>query len=238
MSKELSNQIDLENMPPAMNFQSLVLMMIAVVVGTALATVILPTWLPGLTASLLGPNPQVYWFLSRSSAIIAYILLWFSMALGVMITNKMARVWPGGPLAYDLHQYASLLGLAYALFHGLILIGDKYINFNLAQVLIPFASANYTPFWVGLGQIGFYLWGVVALSFYVRQNIGRRSWRLIHFTGFLVYLVALLHGITSGTDTGTLWMSLWYWFSGGSLLFMTIYRILVSLRSPVLETAE
>ena len=236
MSNELSNQIDLENMPPAMNFQSLVLMMIAVVVGTALATMILPSWLPGLAASLLGPNPQVYWFLSRSSAIIAYFLLWFSMVLGVMITNKMARIWPGGPLAYDLHQHASLLGLAYALFHGLILIGDKYINFNLAQVLTPFASLNYSPIWVGLGQIGFYLWGGVVLSFYVRKNIGRRGWRLIHFTSFLVYLAALLHGITSGTDSGTLGMSLWYWFSGGSLLFLTIYRVLVSLHSPVLET--
>jgi len=118
MSDAQLHQYDLDNMPPAMNLQSLVLMMVAVVVGTALAIAVLPIWLPGLAHSLLGPNPQIYWFLSRGSAIIAYILLWLSMVLGVMMTNKMARAWPGGPVAYDLHQHTSLLGLAYALFHA------------------------------------------------------------------------------------------------------------------------
>jgi len=41
--------------------------------------------------------------------------------MGVTMTNKMARIWPGGPTAFDAHQYTSLLGLTFALFHAIIL---------------------------------------------------------------------------------------------------------------------
>ena len=40
------------------------------------------------------------------------------MALGLGITNKMARLWPGAPAAFALHEYVSLLGLAFAVFHA------------------------------------------------------------------------------------------------------------------------
>jgi len=73
------------------------------------------------------------------------------------------------------------------------------------------------------------MWAVIAFSFYLRKSIGRKTWRLIHFVSFLSYMMALLHGITSGTDSAAPGMVLWYWFSGGSLLFLVVYRIMVSL---------
>ncbi|MCJ7432540.1 MAG: hypothetical protein MUO77_03540, partial [Anaerolineales bacterium] len=74
-------------------------------------------------------------------------LLWLSMALGLGITNKMARLWPGAPATFAIHEYVSLLGMAFALFHALVLLGDHYINFTFAQMLVPFATVDYRPFW-------------------------------------------------------------------------------------------
>ncbi len=213
---------------PAMPFQMLALLLIAVTLGAFAATIVLPAWLPGLSASLLGSEPKAYWHLARSSGFVAYGLLWLAMALGLMMTNKLARAWPGGPTAFDLHQHASLLGLAFALFHGLILIGDDYIGYDLAEVLIPFTS-SYETVLVGLGQVGFYLLALVGLSFYVRSWISRQGWRLIHFLSFATFVLALIHGVTSGTDSGTLWAQAIYWFSGVSLLWLTIYRILTTI---------
>jgi hypothetical protein len=127
---------------PALSAPSLGLLLLAAVGGAFLATFALPAWLPGLSASLLGPEPKAYWYLARSTAFIAYGLLWLSMALGLMMTNKLARLWPGGPLAFDLHQHASILGLAFGLFHALILLGDGYSNYTLGQILIPFTSGG------------------------------------------------------------------------------------------------
>src|SRR5512136_2001587 len=131
---------ELDTLPPPMPLPMLLLMLFAVAIGAFAAAIVLPNWLPGLSNSLLGSEPKAYWYLSRASAMVAYLLIWLSMALGLMMTNKMARAWPGSPTAFDLHQFASLLGLALALFHALILVGDKYIDYNLAQVLVPFNS--------------------------------------------------------------------------------------------------
>ena len=221
--------IDLEASAPAMSLTSFLILLSATAAGAFLATLVLPYWLPGLDVSLQGDSPKVFWLLSRASAIVGYILVWFSMVFGLLITNKLARVWPGGPQAFNLHQHFSLLGLALGLFHGLILMGDRYLQFNLRQVLLPFASTNYRPLWVGMGQLSFYLMGIIAMSFYVRRRISPRIWRLIHFLGFAVYLMVLLHGIFSGTDSGAGWAKDLYWSSAGVLIFLFIYRVLAAL---------
>jgi predicted ferric reductase len=151
------------------------------------------------------------------------------MALGLGITNKMARLWPGAPAAFALHEYVSLLGLAFALFHALVILGDHYINFTLLQLLIPFTTIDYRPLWIGVGQIGFYIWIIVSFSFYVRARIGQKTWRVLHYASFLMYMLGLLHGLFSGTDTSAVWAQRYYWFSGGSLLFLFIYRVLAGI---------
>jgi predicted ferric reductase len=218
----------IETTQPAVKLTTVLIGMLGIAAGVILATQFLPAWLPGLSTSLLGPEPKAFWYLSRGSAIAAYLLLWLSMVFGLMITNRMARTWPGSPAAFELHEYVSLLGLAFAFFHGLILLGDQYIHLSLVRIAIPFGSSTYHPFWVGLGQIGFYIWILVVASFYVRRRIGAKSWRLIHFASYLAFAFALIHGITSGTDSSAIWTSVMYWLTGGTVLFMTIYRILVT----------
>lgn len=198
----------------------------AALIGALAAVAVLPVWLPGLSKAVTGTEPKVFWYLSRSSAFVAYILLWASMAFGIAITNKMARLWPGAPTTFELHQLTGLLGLGFALLHALVLLGDRYIGYSLAGILVPFAGAGYRPGWVGLGQLSLYGTALVGLTFYVRKHIGQRRWRAIHFLSFAVYAMALVHGIMSGTDTGERWASGLYWITGGSLLLLTVYRVL------------
>jgi predicted ferric reductase len=230
MNGNLSENTEYES---TIGAQTFLLVLLAMVVGTLMAALVLPSWMPNLANSLLGSDPKAFWYLSRGSAFVALSLLWVSMALGLTITNKMARVWPGAPAAFAIHEYVSLLGLAFSIFHALILLGDHYIKFDLAQVVIPFAANSYKPLLVGFGQLGFYIWLMVALSFYVRSSIGPKTWRAIHYISFLTYAMALYHGITSGTDTATSWATWYYWISGGSLVFLLIHRIVVSVTAKL-----
>ncbi len=225
MTSSPVNEPDYES---SLSTGSLISLLLALAIGTLGAILLMPGWLPNIAQSLLGSAPKAYWYLSRSSGFVSLGLLWLSMALGLLITNKMARTWPGAQAAFAIHEYVSLLGMAFAFFHGLILMGDRYTNYQLVQVLLPFNSVNYRPVWVGLGQIGLYTWIVVNISFYVRRRIGTRTWRAIHFISFLTFLVAIVHGLTSGTDASMPW-ALWvYWILGGSFLFLLVYRILIS----------
>jgi len=209
----------------SVNIQFFLLILLAMTVGLTIAILLLPAWLPNMATSLTGNSPKAYWYLSRASAFVSLSVLWISMALGLGITNKVARLWPGAPAAFAIHEYVSLLGLAFAFFHALVLLGDHYINFTVAQIFMPFSTVDYRPIWVGIGQIGIYVWILVALSFYIRQAIGQKTWRVIHYLSFTMYLMGLVHGLFSGTDSGADWAQWYYWVSGGSLLFLFIHRI-------------
>jgi len=222
----------------SVNIQFFMLILLAVITGLLAAILLLPAWLPNMASSLGGESPKVYWYLSRATAFVSLTILWLSMALGIAITNKMARLWPGAPAAFAIHEYVSLLGMAFAIFHALVLLGDRYINFTLAQIFIPFATVDYRPTWVGIGQIGFYVWVIVNLSFYVRSSIGPKTWRALHYLSFGMYITGLLHGIFSGTDTPAGWAQWYYWISGGSLLFLLVYRILNTIAEKLAKRAK
>ena len=209
----------------SINIQSFLLFLLAMTLGLFAAVILLPSWMPNLAFSLGGETPKAYWYLSRATAFASLSLLWLSMALGMGITNKMARAWPGAAAAFAIHEYVSLVGLAFAAFHALVILGDHYIKFTLLQLLVPFSTVDYRPLWVGVGQVGFYVWLIVAASFYVRSKIGQKTWRVLHYASFAMYLMGLFHGLFSGTDVNTPWAQNYYWISGGILLFLLVGRI-------------
>ncbi len=218
--------------PSSLGAVAIASVFLGVALGTIGAFALLPGWGANFAASIIGSNPKGYWYLSRASAFVALGLLWVSMMLGLLITDRVARSWPGAPAAFALHEFVSLLGLAFAMFHALILLGDHYINYKLAQILMPFGSINYHPTWVGLGQIGFYVWAIISATFYVRQLIGSKAWKYIHYASFFNFIIAVLHGIASGTDTSVGAAQAFYWVLGGSVLFLTVFRVVAGLAQP------
>ncbi len=202
--------------------------LVGLLAGVALALVMVPA----LMHSLSGAQPKAYWYLSRASGLVAYTLLWASVAMGLLITSKTSRVWPGGPVAVDAHQFLSLVALGFAFFHGLVLRGDSYSQFSVLQLAVPFATGQYRPLWVGIGQLGFYLAGLITLSFYVRKRIGPKTWRLLHYGSFVVYSMVLLHALMSGTDRAAIPVQALYWTTGAATYFLTVYRVLVSMKGP------
>lgn len=214
------------------SLQGFLMMVLAVVAGVMLAISALPSLASGILVSLAGQTPKAFWYLSRASAFVAYVMLWLSMGLGLVITNRMAQLWPGGPAAYDLHQHVSLLAIVFSLFHGLILLGDGFIRPALANVLVPFNLASYRSLWVGLGQIGFYVLLLVTLTFYARKRLGRMRWRTIHMLSYGAFLLALAHGLMSGTDSAAPWATSLYFVSAVSVFFLTVYRVLASRMKP------
>lgn len=209
----------------SLDISGLLQLLLAVAIGMVAALFVLPNWLPSLTGSLIGTVPNVYWYFVRSSGFVAFGLLWLSMAMGLLITNKIARVWPNGPVAYDLHQFVSALGLIFGFIHPLLMLGDQY---TMVQIFVPFGGIQDRVVPVALGQITLILMALIVPSFAARWLIGQRTWRLLHYLSFPVFLMALLHGVLTGTDSATPLATGMYWASATSLVMLTIYRIQVS----------
>ena len=165
---------------------------------------------------------QAWWFITRASGLTGYFLLWLSMAWGLALATRMLHPVLENTYTYDFHEFLSLLGLGFIFLHVIVLLFDKFLPFNIFQILIPFI-ASYRPLWVGLGVIGMYLFLLVTLTFYFRQRIGSETFRAIHVLSLLGYLGATLHGLFAGTDSGLPVTRLLYGGSFIVILFLTVY---------------
>jgi predicted ferric reductase len=198
---------------------------VGIALGAAFALAALPTLTPAIERSLAGSEPKAIWYLIRASGLVAYGLLWLSVVLGLFITSRFARIWPSGPVAFALHEHASLLALGFTLLHLLLLLGNREWGSSLSELLLPFGSPHGRG-WVGLGQLAFWLLALLCASFYARKRLGQRAWRLIHFAAFASFLLALGHALVGGTESPAPAARALYWLSGGSVLFLSSYRAL------------
>ncbi|MFL7837451.1 MAG: hypothetical protein ACK2T4_00080 [Candidatus Promineifilaceae bacterium] len=173
----------------------------------------------------LESGSQAYWYIARAGGVVAYLLLWLATCWGILMSSKLIKGYINIATAFALHEFLPILGVIFAAIHALVLLGDSFIGFNIQQILIPFTS-SYKPGWTGLGSLAFYLFLAIIISFYVRKQIGQKSWRLFHYISFLAFLFALLHGLMAGTDSGTLAMRALYIVTGGITLFLIYYRVL------------
>jgi len=175
-------------------------------------------------------DSRVYWYMARSAGIVAYLLLWGSVAGGILVSNKLLNSFVKPAAVYEVHKTLSILALIVGMFHGFILLGDTYMNFSVLDLLIPFHS-SYQPFRVGLGILGLYLSAILVASFYIKKRIGQRAWKLLHYTSFGVWVMTSLHGIVAGTDTQSVLMKMLYTVAIVSVGYLLTYRIFMEKES-------
>ena len=193
---------------------------------------LLPAWVyNGLVgqARLMGFPLQgesaAFWYMGRISGLLAYLLLWASTAWGLLLGTKIVKTYLPLSLTFSLHEFLSWLGLGFSLFHPLILLGDRYVNFSLSDILLPF-SASFEPFWLGLGTLSLYLYALIVVSFYSKKWLGAKTWRALHYLSLAVYGLALWHGLAVGSESDLSLVRFMYLGSAASILFLTLYRVL------------
>jgi predicted ferric reductase len=209
-----------------------VLSTLFVIVGLLIATafVLTPagqTFVAGLKQLFAADSIQLWWYVTRAAGIVAFLLLWFSTVLGLSVTSKSLERLLDRMFTYDFHEFISLLSLGFVLLHVAVLMLDRYLPYNLGQVLVPFLSP-YRPVWVGIGVIAFYLILLVTVTFYLRQKIGQKAFRAIHVLSLVGYLGVTLHGLYAGTDAVLPAMKLLYEGTGLVVLFLTVYWLVMA----------
>ena len=177
------------------------------------------------SATAAPPVDHFFWYLSRASALLAYILLFINLFLGIGLKARYLDRFIERWRAMDIHQFSALLAMALIAVHIFSLLGDQYLKFNLAALFIPGASP-YRPFWDALGILGFYSALVVTFSCYIRKYIGQKVWRGIHLASFGMFVMVLVHSIKSGTDTSAVWTQWLYLSTSLILVFLALWRFL------------
>ncbi len=150
-------------------------------------------------------GPTALWYLTRGTGAVALILLTVSLVLGIVDVRRWQRpTWPRF-LVDGLHRNVSLLALALLVVHIVTSVIDGFAPIRITDAILPFISA-YRPIWLGLGALAFDLMLALIITSVLRQRIGARAWRAIHWSAYACWPLAFVHGLGSGTDTKLSWM--------------------------------
>jgi predicted ferric reductase len=176
-------------------------------------------------SNAIAAQSSFFWFVSRAAAVVAYGLLWLSVAWGITLSSKGLGGRVSGPMAFALHNVTSWLALGFSAVHAVALLGDFSVPFTMTGVMVPFL-ANYKPVLSGLGTLSFYIGLVVTGAFYFKKRLGYKAWRTIHGLSYAMFFVVTAHSILLGTDTSTLIMRAIYLVAGVSVVLLTAFRLL------------
>jgi len=171
------------------------------------------------------------WILLRAAGIGAYVALWLSVAWGLVATTGVVKRRISKPSANAFHAFVASTGLALLSVHLGLLLVDTYMPFSPPDVLIPL-HATFRPYAVAAGVLAMYGMVLLLVSSWTRSKLGTRLWRVIHLLAVPAFVLALLHGVFTGTDTERPWMFALYATTGVITFFLVVVRGLTADYRP------
>ena len=163
------------------------------------------------------------WILLRAAGIGAYVMLFLSVAWGLLATTSIVTKRVSKPSSTLFHQFTATVGVVLLAVHVVLLVVDTYMPFAPLDVLMPLHS-TFRPLAITAGVLGMYGMVIVLVTSWLRKPIGTKVWRAIHLLAVPAFTLALAHGVFAGTDTERWWMWGMYALTGLFVLFLVIVR--------------
>lgn len=154
-----------------------------------------------MNLSLNGPG---LWYVTRATGIVTLLMLTFSVFLGVATRSRRSTRRLPRFLLVGLHRNVSLMVMVLLALHVLTTVIDSYTDISLLDAFVPFLS-QYRGIYLGLGALAGDVLIVLVLTSVVRERIGHRTWKALHWLSYLCWPVALVHAWGTGTDPGAAW---------------------------------
>jgi predicted ferric reductase len=170
------------------------------------------------------------WYVARGGGLTAFALLTVSVAIGLLLSGRAKIDWPRFAIT-EVHRFVGLLAGAFIAVHGLMLLLDGYFHVTLWNLLVP-GTAPYRPLATALGVLAAELLVALAITNHYRTRLSYRLWRRAHYLSFAVWLLALVHGVTAGTDSDTAWALLLYAIASATVGGLAAWRALQRVSVP------
>ncbi len=174
---------------------------------------------------------QVWWYVARSSGIVALALLLAAVTFGLLMSTRLGARFAGTPWLLAVHRQLGGLAVAFTGVHLAGLVLDDYVQFGLGDLLVPGASP-WRPLAVAWGVVATYLLVAVQATSLAMRRLPAGLWRAVHLSSFVLFWVAALHGLTAGTDATAPWFR---WPLVGAMVLvagLTVARLARVLGGP------
>ena len=150
-------------------------------------------------------SDQILWFATRGAGAVSLLMSTAVVCLGLLtVVRWQSASWPRF-LTVEVHRSTALLSLVFVAIHILTAVFDPFTSLGLLAAVVPLAS-SYRPVAVALGVVSVDLVLAVIVTSLLRERIGHRVWRTVHWLAYGAWPLAVLHGFTAGTDAFAPWM--------------------------------
>jgi predicted ferric reductase len=164
------------------------------------------------------------WYLTRTTAVAAYVTLTFSVMLGLLRSIARTSAEHLSWIVDELHAFAATLAGLFVFGHLLTIKLDSFVVFSLRDLLVP-GQGPYRPVAVNIGIFALYVMALTLISSWVRRFIPYRFWRAIHYLSFLTFALVTLHGWLAGSDANEPWLRALYVGGAAAVTFLVVVRL-------------
>jgi predicted ferric reductase len=175
-----------------------------VVLGAVIGLVVVFTTDQVVPASSEYQAGMRVWLAGRATGIVAYLLLTVLVTLGLVLahpTNKSA--WHQSRRILPWHESLFVFVVAFLAAHVVSLAIDPYAGVGVGGALVPGLS-EYRSAPVALGTLGLYATLVTGVSARWTRLLPSGLWLRLHRLAGVAWALGWLHGLTAGTDSGSL----------------------------------
>ena len=144
-----------------------------------------------------------WWYVARAGGLVAWGLVVASCAWGLLHALRSFGRRPSPSWMLSTHRYLSTLAIVFVGVHVVAILADSYVQFSLADVLVPMVS-SWHPVAVAWGVVGMYLLVAVEVTSLVRARLSPKVWRGVHLLSYVLLGLVTIHLLTAGTDADDL----------------------------------
>lgn len=150
-------------------------------------------------------NDTILWYATRGAGVVSLVLLTGVVVLGIVSAMRWQTAsWPRF-LTTGLHRNLALATLTFLALHIVTAVVDPFTALGWEAAVIPFSS-SYRRLWLGLGVVAIWVLLAIIATSLLRPLFGYVAWRMIHWLTYLMWPIAVIHGIGTGTDPRFAWM--------------------------------
>ena len=183
---------------------------------------------------MVGVNTKFWWYASRASGLVLWLVLAASICWGLAITARMIRRKGMAAWMLDLHRHLGTLGLVFTGVHLLSLWADNFVHFGPKELFIPMAS-GWRPGAVTWGIVAFYLLVIVQVSSWCMKRIPRRVWHALHLLSLPLFVTGSAHAILAGADWTNRVVQWGLIIISTSVVWLGTFRLLAPTKNPMTD---
>jgi methionine sulfoxide reductase heme-binding subunit len=150
-------------------------------------------------------GPSWYWYATRGLGVSTLIVLTGTVVIGIVTAVRWSGQTTPAFVAADMHRNLSLLAISLLAAHIVTTVLDPFAHISVRDVIIPVGAA-YRPVWLGFGVVATDILIAVIATSLLRERIGPRLWRWLHWAAYGSWPLAVVHGLGTGSDARAPWL--------------------------------